>query len=285
MRDFCGEYKAFLTEHPYETIEVKGIRIRYIYGGMTDRLTILFFHGLEMQEMWIRYAEYFQRDYSFLIYEYPLHTIRLDEQMELANSLLEQLKIERVILIGGSDGGMHAQYFAEKYPGKVVAMNLLTTLTLDSDYVRHMKKELWYKPLFMFLMRHIKTEKLFSIMLKKVSGYMDCEAEEDRKYGISFFGVMRTDLQYKDRLLHSFELLYDFLNYDIFRREDFEYLRGKILILLPEKDIFSKKDQQTMVDFYRQLDAEVIDMPGGHLGCVVQADAYMEKINEFLRGV
>lgn len=30
MRNFGGEYQAFLTEHPYEVAEVKGIRIRYI---------------------------------------------------------------------------------------------------------------------------------------------------------------------------------------------------------------------------------------------------------------
>lgn len=33
MRDFREEYKAFLREYPYKTIEVDGVTIRYQRGG------------------------------------------------------------------------------------------------------------------------------------------------------------------------------------------------------------------------------------------------------------
>lgn len=91
--------------------------------------------------MWTAYALHYEKDYRFLNYEYPLHTASIDKQMEFAYALLQKLSINRVILIGASDGGIHAQMFAKKYPAMVQGMILMTTLTLDSDYCRHIKKD------------------------------------------------------------------------------------------------------------------------------------------------
>lgn len=82
-KNFNSEYIAFMQEHPYKSNDINGINIQYILGGRTDRPVLVFFHGLEMQEMWIKYADFFQNDYGFFIYEYPLHTTVLDEQLSL----------------------------------------------------------------------------------------------------------------------------------------------------------------------------------------------------------
>ena len=100
-RDFEAEYKAFLQKYPYKIIEVNGIKIRYQYGGKEGAPVILFFHGLEMQEMWMSYALHFSENYRFLIYEYPLHTVIADEQIDFAKDLLKKLSIEQVSLLGG----------------------------------------------------------------------------------------------------------------------------------------------------------------------------------------
>ena len=52
-------------------------------------------------------------------------------------------------------------------------------------------------------------------------------------------------------------------DYPIFEENDFEYLRGKIQVLLPEKDIFKKEDQNRLADLFRKLDAEILNVPGG----------------------
>lgn len=57
-RDFKKEYKeysVFLNKVPYQTAVVDGVAVRYQYGGKDDAPTILFFNGLEMQEMWMPY--------------------------------------------------------------------------------------------------------------------------------------------------------------------------------------------------------------------------------------
>ena len=51
MRDFKVEYRGFLKQYPFQTIDVDGIKLRYQYGGKEGAPVIVFFHGLEMHEM------------------------------------------------------------------------------------------------------------------------------------------------------------------------------------------------------------------------------------------
>lgn len=108
-RDSQKEYDAFLTKVPYQTAVVDGVKVRYQYSGRDGAPVILFFNGLEMQKMWMPYAERLGKEYRFLIYEYPVHTTDADEQVDFAAKLLKALSIEKVILIGASDGGVYAR--------------------------------------------------------------------------------------------------------------------------------------------------------------------------------
>ena len=85
-RDFKKEYDAFLKKVPYQTAVVDNVKVRYQYDGKDGAPVILFFNGLEMQEMWIPYAEELGKKYRFLIYEYPFHTADADERSTLPQS-------------------------------------------------------------------------------------------------------------------------------------------------------------------------------------------------------
>ena len=285
MRDFREEYKAFLREYPYKTIEVDGVTVRYQRGGKEGAPTVLFFHGLEMQEMWMPYVLHFREKYGFLIYEYPFFTVKLEEQIEFLRKMLDKLGIEEVILLGASDGGVNAQMFAKKYPEMVKAMILVTTLTLDSDYVRDIKKE-WIKgPIMINLMKIMPAKTLMKQLIKLSPKFLEYETPENKAYGISFYETVASDLQYKKRFIHSYTCVFMLRNCEYFKKEDFEYLRGKVQILVPEHDIFKKGDQEILAALFRDLDARIEDAPGGHVGFIVQADAYLEKIDNFLAGM
>ena len=282
MRDFREEYKAFLREYPYKTIEVDGVTVRYQRGGKEGAPTVLFFHGLEMQEMWMSYALHFREKYGFLIYEYPFFRVKLEEQIEFLRQMLDKLGIEEVILLGASDGGVNAQMFAKKYPEMVKAMILTTTLTLDSDYIRNIKKE-WIKgPIMINLMKIMPAKTLMKQLIKLSPKFLEYETPENKAYGISFYETVASDLQYKKRFIHSYTCVFMLRNCEYFKKEDFAYLRGKVQILVPEHDIFKKEDQEILAALFRDLDARIEDAPGGHVGFIVQADAYLEKIDRFL---
>lgn len=285
MRDFREEYKAFLREYPYKTIEVDGVTVRYQRGGKEGAPTVLFFHGLEMQEMWMPYVLHFREKYGFLIYEYPFFTVKLEEQIEFLRKMLDKLGIEEVILLGASDGGVNAQMFAKKYPEMVKAMILTTTLTLDSDYIRNIKKE-WIKgPIMINLMKIMPAKTLMKQLIKLSPKFLEYEIPENKAYGISFYETVASDLQYKKRFIHSYTCVFMLRNCEYFKKEDFAYLHGKVQILVPEHDIFKKEDQEILAALFRDLDARIEDAPGGHVGFIVQADAYLEKIDNFLAGM
>lgn len=284
-RDFKKEYDAFLKKVPYQTAVVDGVKVRYQYGGMDGAPVILFFNGLEMQEMWMPYAEKLGTNYRFLIYEYPFHTTKADEQIDFAAKLLKALSIEKVILIGASDGGVYAQIFAKRYPEAVLAMILTSTLTIDSDYVRDLQKERFSTPILLRLMKLVPAKTEMNLLLKKSNSFLECEPEEDRSYGRSFYETVASDLNYKYRFIHSFECVYMLKDYPIFKETDFESLRRKIQVLIPEKDMFKKEDQNRLVGLFRKLDAEIRSVPGGHVGFVVQSDAYIDRMETFLKKI
>ena len=281
-RDFKKEYDAFLAKVPYQTAVVDNIKVRYQYGGKEGVPVILFFNGLEMQEMWMPYAEELGKKYRFLIYEYPFHTTNADEQIDFAAKLLKTLSIEKVILIGASDGGIYAQIFAKRHPESVLTMILTTTLTVDSDYVRDIRKERFTTPIFLLLLKLIPAKTEMNLLLKRSTGFLECESEEDRKYGREFYETVASDLNYKQRFIHSFKSVYMLKDYPLFKESDFEYLRGKIQVLLPEKDIFKKEDQNRLADLFRKLDAEILSVPGGHVGFIVQSEHYIDLMEKFL---
>ena len=281
-RDFRKEYDAFLKKVPYQTAIIDDVQVRYQYGGRDGAPVILFFNGLEMQEMWMPYAEKLGKKYRFLIYEYPLHTTNADEQIDFAAKLLKALSIEKVILIGASNGGVYAQIFAKRHPESVLTMILTTTLTINSDYVRDIRKERFSTPILLLLLKLVPAKTEMKLLLKKSTGFLESESEEDRKYGRGFYEVVASDLSYKQRFIHSFKCVYMLKDYLLFKESDFEYLRGKIQVLLPEKDIFKKKDQNRLADLFRKLDAEILNVPGGHVGFIVQSEYYIDMMERFL---
>ncbi len=281
-RDFKKEYDAFLKKVPYQTAVVDGVKVRYQYGGRNGAPVILFFNGLEMQEMWMPYAERLGQKYRFLIYEYPFHTAGADEQIDFAARLLKALSIEKVVLIGASDGGVYAQIFAKRHPEFVLAMILTTTLTIDSDYVRDIQKERFSTPVLLLLLKLVPAKTEMKLLLKKSTGFLECESEEDRRYGRGFYETVASDLNYKQRFIHSFRCVYMLKDYPLFRESDFEYLRGKTQVLLPERDMFKKEDQERLAELFRKLDAEILSVPGGHVGFIVQSERYIDLMEKFL---
>ena len=281
-RDFKKEYDAFMKKVPYQTAVVDDVKVRYQYGGKDGAPVILFFNGLEMQEMWMPYAERLGEKYRFLMYEYPFHTTDADEQIDFAAKLLKALSIEKVILIGASDGGIHAQIFAKRHPELVLTMILTTTLTMDSDYVRDIRKERFSTPILLLLLKLVPAKTEMKLLLKKSTGFLECESEEDRKYGRGFYETVASDLNYKQRFIHSFRCVYMLKDYPLFKESDFEYLRGRIQVLLPEKDMFKKEDQDRLADLFRKLDAEILSVPGGHVGFIVQSEHYIDLVEKFL---
>ena len=46
--------------------------------------------------------------------------------------------------------------------------------------------------------------------------------------------------------------------------------------------MFKKEDQDRLADLFRKLDAEILSVPGGHVGFIVQSEHYIDLVEKFL---
>ena len=93
---------------------------------------------------------------------------------------------------------------------------------------KDIRKERFSTPILLLLLKLVPAKTEMNLLLKKSTGFLKCESEEDRKYGRGFYETVASDLNYKQRFIHSFKCVYMLKDYPIFKESDFEYLRGKI---------------------------------------------------------
>ena len=72
----------------------------------------------------------------------------------------------------------------------------------------------------------------------------------------------------------------EFIREPFMRTSDFDCVKGRDLLLQPENDIFSKKDQKTLEESLPE--PEVHYLRGSHHGSWVLQDEYISKIRDFL---
>lgn len=138
-------------------------------------------------------------------------------------------------------------------------MVLITTITIDSDYVRNIKKAAWMTPLLKLKLRVTKWDKLKKNLVNMATGYFRDEGEQEVIYGRTFFDAVTADPAYKDKYIHAVALVGE--------------LGGKYAPFA--KDTFA---------FLEAMPAPRVKMmKGGHLACVMRAQEYIEEIGDFLR--
>lgn len=133
--------------------------IYYELSGADDGLTLVFIHGVGMDQLTFRgQLESLEPHYRTLVWDLPGHgasslknyTKRFTVlSADCLNELLEELQISQAVLVGQSLGSMVAQHFQLKHPEKVLAVVHAPGIELKS----HIGK--WAKilvPIFIFLM-------------------------------------------------------------------------------------------------------------------------------------
>ena len=278
---FGEELNRFSSKYPYQKIMIDGVTVRYVLAGEKENPAIVFLNGLDMQEMWIRYVDALQDTYCALMVEYPVVWDTNQKMVEGLHALIGSLGLEKPVIIGGSDGGALAQLYTYRYPENVSGMVLITTITIDSDYVRNIKKIAWMTSLMKLKLRMSHWEKLKKKIVEMATGYFRNEGEQEEIYGRTFFDAVTADPAYKNKYIHAVGLVGELSGkYVPFEKDAFAFLKGKVLLLLPEQDIFTAEDQQRLIA--AMTEPQVKMMQGGHLACVMRAQEYIDEIRAFL---
>jgi len=103
---------------------------------------IILLHGFaEDHSIWSSLMKHLEKDYLVIapdlpgtgISALPEHEMSMDLLADFANEILEQEKIEKVIMLGHSMGGYAALAFAEKYENKLSAFSMIHSSAFADD--------------------------------------------------------------------------------------------------------------------------------------------------------
>lgn len=277
MKTFTEEYREFLTTHEFRTVNAAGQDFEVIDSGSGGQ-TIVFLNGVDMYQFWKDYVSALENNYRTVMIKYPPTVWKNTEMAALLHELFIKLGIDAPILVGISDGGVLAQLYAKLY--RVSGLIMVSTLTVDSSYVESMKKEKFFMPIMKRYIKKTSFDKLRVRLVESVKKHFRNETEEEKAYAVSFLECVGSDEGYRYMFLRAIQATNDITRLEKFQKGDFSYLAGKVLVLIPENDMFDKSDSQKLVDVF--TDPVVKRTYGGHLGLVMRSDLYIPEIKRFL---
>ncbi len=123
-----------------KTLLYKNTKISYSDSGTGNAIVLL--HGfLENKKMWKDYVAFFSEKYRVITIDllghgesdYLSYVHEMEDNANVINEVLENLKIEKAIILGHSMGGYVGLAFAELYPQKTQKLVLLNSTSKEDS--------------------------------------------------------------------------------------------------------------------------------------------------------
>lgn len=278
---YSEDLKAFAASHKYEDVMVDGAKFHYVLNGRKDSQTLVMLNGgMNTLEMWMNYVDAFSEDYQVLLFDYPQELRTNQELVTGMHAFFRKIGVKKPIFVGASDGGMVAQIYIQKYPGEAGGMVLVSTGGMDAETLKTLKKKYFFAPVMLWYMKHCNYEKLKPKLIKAGMSHIRNESKEEIAYAQDMFETIFKDYT-KEKDVHISGLLADLMNQTPVTAENFQQLKGKILLILPDQDFFSGKMQEDLIRLMH--DPKITYVSGGHLSTILKSEDYVRTIRDFLK--
>ena len=277
---FSEKLKSFKTAHPCEFLTVEGARFRYMLCGRENGETLVLLNGgMNTLEMWMDYVDALAEDARVLLFDYPQQLKTNQELVTGMHAFFEKLGVRRPVFIGASDGGMVSQIYVQKYPGEAGGLILISTGGMDENTLKSLKRKYRLAPVMLWYMKRCNYEKLKPKLIRAGMSHIRNESREEITYAQDMFETIFKDYK-QEKDVHISGLLADLMNQKPVTAADFEALKGRLLLILPDQDFFSGKMQEDLIRLMHE--PEIAYVSGGHLSTVLKAEAYIRIIREYL---
>lgn len=280
-RSYEEQLTEFLKTHPYKDVIVNGANYHYLLCGNGDTTLIFLVGGMGLSFLYMPYITSLESEYRILTFDYPYE---YDDNQGLVNSisnLLKHLNITKGILVGSSYGGYVAQMFARKYPELTDGLCLFSTASLSGKTVTELREKYQKKaPILLWILRHVPYSWLKPVMVRSCMRLAKNVTPEEYAYTKNLFRFIYRD--YTRKLdLHITNLLIDLMNQTPCTSEDFNYLKGRVLLILPKNDeSFTPEMQKDLINM--MSDSVIVEgVDSGHISTLIEVDRYVEEIRRF----
>jgi len=286
--DFRTDFEQFNAKYPVTSRQVNGLTFHYRLGGNGEKAVVLLIGGLGISDAFYKHFTEFASRFTVLTFDYPYETCRNAVLADGIAALIQELGLKNVYLVGQSYGGLIAQVIAKRHPEIVSGLVLSNTGCLDADMgdeakafliqmVNGLKKTV---P----LVKAVPMPLLKRILFRRITrGFAQCEPDT-RKYLTDLFSHVFNKMTRRHEL-NMCRLMMDLGNELERTKPVFAYLDKRVLLLLSDDDhTFGEPVKQALIG---TMTNPVVNtgIGGGHLALLLNADAYIRTVAEFINSV
>ena len=245
----------------------------YVFNKKEQSIPIVFIHGVGLTyEIWQPQLDFF-KDYSNLSYDILGHgkssltkqNISFDDFSEQLIDLIDELKIEKIHLVGFSIGSLIARNFATKYSNRLQSLILLGSIYKRSE----------------------QQQKIVNERFNQAKKELKLSRQALKRWFTDKYLENNTDTYEKISSILSGNNMANFLKvYELFVRhkndEDFEKIQTKTLVMTGEHDIGSTIEMsQQLNNIIKDSELKIIK-DGKHLCGIECADEVNLAIKNFV---
>jgi pimeloyl-ACP methyl ester carboxylesterase len=269
--------KQFRLSHRYKHLIINNAAYNYICCGQGERTLLLLPGALSVGESVFPLITALENNYRIIAPSYALSLTMSDLCAGIA-AILETEEVEEAFVIGGSYGGLVAQYFVRQYPARTRGLVLLHTFVLAHKY----RKPLWLAAkLFPALPRRLFIPllkmRLNQMLISKLRAANHPEAE----FWSAYLNEAIASGLLKEVFLHQNKCLLELARQPQFTSTDLIGWNGEILIIESDDDpAISRRDRALLRSAYPQAQVHTFK-DAGHASSILKRDEVIALIEGF----
>jgi deazaflavin-dependent oxidoreductase (nitroreductase family) len=271
------ELQEFRATHPPKRVTVGGVGWNYIASGESQEALLLLPGGAMVGESLFTRIPTFEEDYRVIAPSYA----SVSSAVDLLDGLVGILDIEGVReahVLGPSYGGIVAQCFVRRHPGRIKSLILANTLVPP-------RRALWPARALLALMPLVPVgwqRALRERGLARAFYGVPSVPREDQVFWSEYQHGLVSRMS-KEELLDMYLLGIDLMQSFRFAPEDLASWPGRVLILESDEDPVTPEKRAELRQTYPQ--AQVHTFHGaGHAPWMSHREEYLSIIKEFLPG-
>ncbi len=283
------EWEYYNKVAPFQVYKLNGNEMKYRYYKKEDAAAtiVVLAGGSGLADGFFLFLRSLMDKYSLITIPYPLFCKDNNETADAIATLIRYLKSENVYFWGQSYGGLLAQIIAKKHLDVVSGLLLTSTASFSTELKfegmkcivnmineeKEAKRVKKYEKMPMGIVMAI-----FPMMFKKhLQG--DKKAYKTIKELIQ---ILKPEMS-KGHFVHMTQLLGDLRNhFGLYKKEDYEYLKGKVLIIEPADDKTFTDDIKEALCNMMSEPTVIHEVEGGHLAIMFNPEGYINLIDEFI---
>lgn len=279
--DQVARLKEFRRTHNYKRLLVGNTNWEYIACGQGKQALLSLPGALAVGESTFPLITAFENEYRIIAPSYAL-SLTMAGLCDGIARILEAERVEQVHLLGGSYGGLVAQYFVRQYPDKVLSLTLSHTFVLSAKYA----KPLWIAgKLFPLLPQSLFVPilrlRLNKVLLSTLRAARHPEAEFWRAY---LNEAIASDLL-KEVFVHQNGSLLDLARQPQFTPDDLKQWPGKVLIIESDDDpAVRSRDRALLRSTYPQAQVHTFHNTG-HASSIIRRAETVSVMRDFFNSI